>query len=174
MTTMYKIGPVYNQPKEMTEAEKELDPRSYRQNEIIAHDIKEAFESKGHEVTLIPASTSLLYEIKKAGDFDVIFNSAVVINNKNEQANIAGMLDLLDIPFVGSGLVPQVLSLNKALAKATFKAAGVPVSPFQVFYSTDRPPCSDLSFPLFVKPVREGSAVGITDDSMVNDEEELG
>ena len=39
MTTMYKIGPVYNQPKEMTEAEKELDPRSYRQNEIIAHDI---------------------------------------------------------------------------------------------------------------------------------------
>ncbi|GAA0491183.1 D-alanine--D-alanine ligase [Alkalibacterium sp. m-11] len=170
---MYKIGLVYNKPKEMTEEEMALDPRSYRQNEIIANDIKEAFETKGHEVKLIPASTSLLYEIKEAGEFDVIFNSAVGINNKNEQANISGMLELLDIPFVGSGLLPQVISLNKEHAKATFKASGVPVSPFQVFYSADTPLDSDLSFPLFVKPVREGSAVGITADSMVNNEEEL-
>ncbi|GAA0351048.1 D-alanine--D-alanine ligase [Alkalibacterium iburiense] len=170
---MYKIGLVYNKPKEMTEEEKALDPRSYRQNEIIAHDIKEAFESKGHDVTLIPAYTSLLYDIKQVGELDVIFNSAVGINHKNEQANIAGMLELLDIPFVGSGLLPQVISLNKEHAKATFKAAGVPVSPFQVFYSVETPLDSDLSFPLFVKPVREGSAVGITEDSMVNNEEEL-
>lgn len=103
---MYKVGLVYNKPKEMTATEKKLDPRSYRQAEIIAYELKEAFESRGHEVTMIPASTNLLYEIEQAGPFDVIYNYAVSINNKSEQANIAGMLELLDIPFVGSGLLP--------------------------------------------------------------------
>ena len=71
---MYKIGLVYNEPKDITNEEKELDPRSYRQPLIIATNIKTAFETNGHDVTLIPASTSLLYDIKQACDFDVIFN----------------------------------------------------------------------------------------------------
>lgn len=170
---MYKIGLVYNEPKDITSAEKELDPRSYRQPLIIATNIKEAFEKNGHDVTMIPATTSLLYDIKNAGDFDVIFNSAVGLNNKDEQANIVGMLELLDIPFVGSGLLPQVVSLNKEHAKATFRAVGVPVSPFQTFYSVDTKLDDDLHFPLFVKPVREGSAVGITEKSLVHNQEEL-
>lgn len=170
---MYNVGLVYNEPKDITDKEKELDPRSYKQPLIIATNIKEAFETNGHAVTLIPASTNLLYDIKQAGNFDVIFNSAVGINHKDEQANIVGMLELFDTPFVGSGLLPQVVSLNKEHAKATFKAVDVPVSPFQTFYSVDAKLDSDLSFPLFVKPVREGSAVGITDKSLVHNEEEL-
>ena len=170
---MYKIGLVYNEPKDITNEEKELDPRSYRQPLIIATNIKNAFETNGHDVTLIPASTNLLYDIKQAGDFDVIFNSAVGINHKEEQANIVGMLELLDIPFVGSGLLAQVVSLNKEHAKATFKAVDVPVSPFQTFYSVDAKLDDDLNFPLFVKPVREGSAVGITEKSLVKDDKEL-
>lgn len=170
---MYNIGLVYNKPKQLTEEELELDPRSHRQAEIIGYEVKEAFESRGHEVTMIPASTNLLYDIQNAGDLDVIFNYAVGINNKNEQANVAGMLELLDIPFVGSGLLPQVISMNKEHAKATFRSAGVPVSPFQTFYSVDTPLDDDLEFPLFVKPVREGSAVGVTDKSFVENEEEL-
>lgn len=170
---MYKVGLVYNKPKDMTKEEMELDPRSYRQAEIIAYELKEGFESRGHEVTMIPASTNLLYDIEQAGNFDIIFNYAVGINNKSEQANIAGMLELLDIPFVGSGLLPQVVTMNKEYAKAAFKAAGVPVSPFQTFYSVDTPLDDDLEFPLFVKPVREGSAVGVTDKSFVGTEEEL-
>lgn len=170
---MYKIGLVYNEPKDITNEEKELDPRSYRQPLIIATNIKNAFETNGHDVTLIPASTNLLYDIKQAGDFDVIFNSAVGINHKEEQANIVGMLELLDIPFVGSGLLAQVVSLNKEHAKATFKAVDVPVSPFQTFYSVDAKLDDDLNFPLFVKPVREGSAVGITEKSLVKNDKEL-
>lgn len=170
---MYNVGLVYNKPKEMTAEEMELDPRSYRQAEIIAYELKEGFESRGHEVTMIPASTNLLYEIEQAGPFDVIYNYTVGINNKSEQANIAGMLELLDIPFVGSGLLPQVVTMNKEYAKAAFKAAGVPVSAFQTFYSVDTPLDDDLEFPLFVKPVREGSAVGVTDKSFVENEEEL-
>ena len=170
---MYKVGLLYNKPKDIAEEEKELDPRSYRQPEIIANQIKEALEDRGHEVTMIPASLNLLSDIKEAGDFDVIFNSCVGINNKKEQANIVGMLELLETPFVGSKLRTQVTSLSKEYAKAAFRAAGVPVSPFQTFYSVDTPLDEDMEFPLFVKPVREGSAVGITNESLVENEEEL-
>lgn len=157
----------------MTAEEKELDPRSYRQSEIIMEQMKETLEERGHEVTSIPVSTNLLYDINNEDDSDVIFNTSVGINNKSEHANVIGMFELLDIPFVGSGLLSQVISLNKEHAKATFKAAGVPVSPFQTFYSEDTPLDDELSFPLFVKPARKGSAVGITDASLVEDEEEL-
>ena len=170
---MYKIGLVYNEPKDITNEEKELDPRSYRQPLIIATNIKNAFETNGHDVTLIPASTNLVYDIKHAGDFDVIFNSAVGINHKDEQANIVGMLELLDIPFVGSGLLAQVVSLNKEHAKATFKAVDVTVSPFETFYTVDSDLNDGLNFPLFVKPVREGSAIGITKKSLVKNDKEL-
>lgn len=170
---MYKIGLVYNKPKEITVEEKELDPRSYRQPEIIANQIKVALEEKGHQVIMIPASLSLLTDIEAAGDLDVIFNSCVGINDKKEQANVVGMLELLDIPFVGSGLRTQVTSLSKEYAKAAIRAAGVPVSPFQTFYSIDTPLDDNMEFPLFVKPVREGSAVGITNDSLVQNHEEL-
>lgn len=170
---MFKIGLIYNKPKEISAEEKMLDPRSYRQPEIIAEQLKEALETEGHQVTLIPASINLLQNIKDIGDLDVIFNSCTGLNNKKEQANIVGMLELLDIPFVGSKLMTQVTSMNKDHAKAAFKAAGVPISPFQTFYDEETTLDKDLTFPLFVKPTREGSAVGITNDSLVENENEL-
>lgn len=170
---MYNVGLVYNKPKEMTSKEKELDPRSYRQPEIIAKSIKEALESRGHTVKMIPGSYNLIQDIKEAGDLDVIFNSCTGINNKTEQANIVAILELMNIPFVGSGLDTQTIALHKGHAKAAFDAAGVPVSPFQVLIDGDEELNDDLEFPLFVKPEGEGSGVGITMDSIVHNEEEL-
>jgi D-alanine-D-alanine ligase len=170
---MYNVGLVYNKPKKITAAEKELDPRSYRQPEIIANQIKKALEEKGHNVTMIPATFNLLNDIQEAGDLDVIFNSCTGINSKKEQPNIVAMLELLDIPFVGSHLAAQVTAINKGHAKSTFEEAGVRVSPFQTFFEADAPMDDDLEFPLFVKPVSEGSAVGITKESKVDNESEL-
>ena len=170
---MYKIGLVYNKPRDINPEEKELDPRSYRQSEIIANHIEEALVSKGHKVTMIPASLNLLQDIEAAGDLDVIFNSCTGINNKKEQANIVGMLELLDIPIVGSSLQTHVTALHKGITKTILEKEGIPVTPFQIFKDPDEPLDGDLNFPLFVKPESEGSAVGITMDSLVNNEEEL-
>ncbi len=170
---MYNIGLVYNKPKNITAREKSLDPRSYRQPEMIANELKEAFLSKGHKVTMIPASENLIQDIRQAGDIDVIFNSCTGLNNKREQANIVGMLELTGTPFVGSGLDAQVTALNKGRANAVFQAAGVPISPFQIFKNPEDPLNEDMKFPLFVKPESEGSGLGITMDSIVQNEKEL-
>ena len=167
---MHKIGLVYTEPRELNAAEKALDPRSYRQPAIIADYIEEAFASRGHQVTRIPVTINLLQDIEAAGDLDVIFNCATGIHSKNEQANIFAMLELTGIPFVGSSLTAQATALNKASAKAAFAAAGVPITSFQTFFSAEDKLDSDLNFPLFVKPVHEGSALGITADSLVRDE----
>lgn len=170
---MYRIGLVYNKPRDIRSEEKELDPRSYRQPEIIAKYIEEAFISRGHNVTMIPASLNLLQDIEAAGHLDVIFNSCTGVKSKKEQANIVGMLELLDIPFVGSSLQAHVTALHKGIAKTIFEKEGVPVTPFQIFRTPNDPINEDLDFPLFVKPESEGSAVGITMDSIVDNEGEL-
>ncbi|MDD4541823.1 MAG: hypothetical protein PHR78_06675 [Eubacteriales bacterium] len=170
---MYKIGLVYNEPKKQSSAEKTLDPRSYRQPAIIADHIEEAFVSRSHQVKRIPASLNLLQDIQAAGELDVIFNVCTGINSKQEQANIFALLELLDIPFVGSGLITQAAALNKANANAVFAAAGVPISAFQTFFTAKDSLYSDMNFPMFVKPVHEGSALGITADSLVQNEAEL-
>lgn len=170
---MYKVGLVYNEPKKVTAQEKALDPRSYRQPAIIADHVEQAFVSRGHQVKKIPASLNLLQDIQAVGELDVIFNVCTGINSKQEQANIFALLELVDIPFVGSGLTTQATALNKASANATFAAAGVPISAFQTFFSAEDSLDSDMNFPMFVKPVHEGSALGITADSRVENETEL-
>lgn len=170
---MYKIGLVYNKPRELSKQEKKLDPRSYRQPEIIALAIEEALINKGHQVVMIPASLNLAQDITDAGNLDVIFNSCTGINSKKEQANIVGLLELVNIPFVGSDLTAQVTALHKGQANAAFEAAGLPITPFQIFNSPDEPINDNLSFPLFVKPESEGSALGVTKDSIVYDENQL-
>ncbi|NLC26837.1 MAG: hypothetical protein GX777_09505 [Fastidiosipila sp.] len=170
---MYKVGLVYNEPKKQTGKEKILDPRSYRQPAIIADYVEQAFISRGHRVIKIPATLNLLQDIQAAGKLDVIFNICTGINSKQEQANIFALLELMDIPFVGSSLSAQATALNKASANATFAAAGVPITAFQTFFTEKDPLNSDMKFPMFVKPVHEGSALGITADSLVENEAEL-
>lgn len=170
---MYTIGIVYNKPRDLTDEEKILDPRSYKQPEIIAKSVEEAFISKGHKVTMIPASLNLLQDVENAGELDVIYNCCTGLNNKNEQANIVAMLELTEIPIVGSNSLAHTTALHKGTAKAVFQAAGVPVTPFQVFNTPNDPLDDDLSYPLFVKPESEGSALGITMDSIVDNEDKL-
>ncbi|HHU07375.1 MAG TPA: hypothetical protein GXZ59_03420 [Clostridiaceae bacterium] len=170
---MYKVGLVYNEPKEQSDAEKALDPRSYRQPAIIADYVEEAFVLRGHQVKRIPVTLNLLQDVKAAGKLDVIFNVCTGINTKQEQANVFALLELTGVPFVGSGLTTQVTALNKASANAVFAAAGVPITEFQTFFTAEDAINSDLRFPMFVKPIHEGSALGITEKSRVNNETEL-
>ena len=135
--------------------------------------IKKALINNGHKVTLIPASIDLLQKISEVKDLDVIFNACTGITNKIQQANVVAMLELQNIPFVGSGLSTHILGLHKQISKRLFSSVNIPTPNFQVFYtSEDELDCS-LKFPLIIKPEHEGSSVGITEDSVVFNEESL-
>lgn len=89
-----------------------------------------------------------------------------------EDGCVQGLLELLQIPYTGSGVLASALAMHKLYSKQAFAASGILTAPFHHFSQGEPVRLSDLSFglPLVVKPVQEGSSVGI---SIVKDESEL-
>ena len=77
-----------------------------------------------------------------------------------EDGTVQGMLDLLDVPYVGAGVLASSLSMDKALFKDLMAAHGVPQGDYAVARYGEAPPT--FGPPAFVKPARLGSSVGIS------------
>lgn len=92
-----------------------------------------------------------------------------------EDGTIQGMLELLGIPYQGSGVLGSALAIDKLTSKKIYQQSGLPVPPYAVALKGqpfDQEACiKDLGLPLFVKPATGGSSIGM---SRVNAEEELG
>jgi D-alanine-D-alanine ligase len=96
-----------------------------------------------------------------------------------EDGTVQGLLELADIPYVGSGVLGSAVSMDKAMMKAVFEQAGLPGVPHRLLRASEwsrRPEAimdqieESFSYPLFVKPCNLGSSVGI---SKAHDREEL-
>ena len=102
------------------------------------------------------------------GDVDVVF--PILHGPWGEDGTVQGMLELLGLPYVGDGVLASAMGMDKHFAKIAFQAAGIPVAPGVTVtrrdWATD--PSSDtalvepLGWPVFVKPARAGSSVGVT------------
>jgi D-alanine-D-alanine ligase len=89
---------------------------------------------------------------------DVVF--PVLHGPFGEDGTVQGLLDLLDVPYVGAGVLASSLSMDKALFKDLMAAHGVPQVDYAVVRDGDGR--SSLGPPVFVKPARLGSSVGIS------------
>ena len=91
-----------------------------------------------------------------------------------EDGTIQGMLELMRIPYTGSGVLASALALHKIMAKKIFLCEKIPTPSFEVFrrqeIGKDPPKKISLPLPLVVKPAREGSTIGV---SIARTEEEL-
>ena len=88
-----------------------------------------------------------------------------------EDGTIQGYFEMLGLPYVGSGVAASAIGMDKHLMKVVLEAAGLPVGPYEVIepvqWATDRDAAlarvdAALAYPLFVKPARGGSSVGIS------------
>jgi D-alanine-D-alanine ligase len=85
-----------------------------------------------------------------------------------EDGTVQGMLELLDVPYVGSGVLGSALAMDKAAAKTMTAAAGITQPAWRAFREHDRAAVApaafadELGLPCFVKPANLGSSVGIT------------
>jgi D-alanine-D-alanine ligase len=170
---MMHVGLLYSQSEIDKEMEFEINPHGAIQMDVTVNAIETALQEKGHRVTLIPAGLDLLQRLSAMHDLDIIFNVSTGITKKSQQAHVVAMLEMMDIPFVGSGLSAHILGLHKQITKRLFITEGIPTPRFQVFYTGDEPFDAALRFPLIIKPEHEGSSIGITKDSVVHDEAAL-
>lgn len=90
----------------------------------------------------------------------------------NSEEYVAGLLELLQIPYTGSPTLPMTLCRNKPLAKRLFAGAGIPTAPFFVVEDGTCPPCP-LPWPVIVKPGKEDASVGIDQASVCQSQAEL-
>ncbi len=90
---------------------------------------------------------------------DVVFNA--LHGRYGEDGNIQGLLNLLDIPYTHSGVLASALAMDKAAAKRQFVTVGIPVAEGRVIGRAEIADGDPLPRPYVVKPVNEGSSVGV-------------
>ncbi len=102
------------------------------------------------------------------GDVDVVF--PILHGRFGEDGTVQGFLELLGLPYVGAGLLMSAIGMDKNTTKSILKSAGVPVVPWVSFRREELDRQRDLwerrvralGLPVFVKPARAGSSVGVS------------
>ncbi|MBI5655414.1 MAG: D-alanine--D-alanine ligase [Geobacter sp.] len=81
-----------------------------------------------------------------------------------EDGTIQGLLEVMGIPYTGSGVLASALAMNKVVAKVVFAASGLTVAPYRVLRPGDAfdPEEAGFGLPVVVKPSQEGSSVGVS------------
>ncbi|MEM2110602.1 MAG: ATP-grasp domain-containing protein [Candidatus Bathyarchaeia archaeon] len=134
--------------------------------------IAEALEIGGCHVIKIEADEEAYNKLRKS-KLDIVFNIAEGIRGESRESHIPAILEMLGIPYTGSGPLTLAVALDKALTHQVLSVNGVPSPSFQVFTEADGKIDKDIMFPLVVKPLAEGSSKGIRNSSLVKDEQSL-
>jgi D-alanine-D-alanine ligase len=125
-----------------------------------------------NNVSLVEADLSSFEKLKNLGP-DIVFNIAEGFFGESREAQIPAMLDMLQIPYTGSDPLTLATCLDKARTKEILSYYDIPTAPFFIASEIDQIKNLKLTFPLFVKPVWEGSSKGIFTSSFVNNTKEL-
>mgnify|MGYP000857668672 CR=1 FL=1 len=134
--------------------------------------IQRAIESDGHTTTFIPADANLPFALRDVRP-DICFNIAEGLGGDAREAQVPAVLELLRVPYTASRVLANAVGLDKAMTKRIWREMGLPTANYQEFVTGHEPLQADLTFPLFVKPSREGTGMGMDGESIVYDEEKL-
>jgi D-alanine-D-alanine ligase len=124
-------------------------------------------DAAGTALALRPEQRSAA--LSGTGPIDVVF--PILHGPYGEDGTVQGLFELADLPYVGAGVLASALAMDKAMAKVVFAAAGLPQVPYLVVHERDwradparvaAEVAERFSFPVFVKPSRLGSSIGIT------------
>jgi len=141
--------------------------------------IKRSIKSFGFDVIPIEADLDAFEKFRKEKP-DLVFNIAEGIGGRARESQIPMMLEMLGIPFTGSDSTTLAIALDKARTKEVLSFHKIPTPRFRILRdSKDILKISSilstpgLKYPIFLKPLREGSSIGISKRSLVFDDKEL-
>lgn len=118
----------------------------------------DALEASGFQVTRIDVDRNLATRLVET-DPDVVFNA--LHGRFGEDGTVQGMLEMMGIPYTHSGVLASAIAINKPAAKALFREAGIPTPDGEVLTRRALAARSDWQAPLVIKPINEGSSVGV-------------
>lgn len=129
-----------------------------------------ALRAKGVDAEPVDGPKAVL-EVMLAGRFDRVFN--MLHGRGGEDGQLQGALEVLGVPYTGSGVMASALTMDKVRTKRVWDSMGLPTPDFRMIIDESpeeaRARVHDLGMPLIVKPVREGSTLGLTKLTRLDD-----
>jgi D-alanine-D-alanine ligase len=135
--------------------------------------IESALRSLGHSTDRIGHARALLQHLVRGDRWDMVFNIAEGMHGYGRQALVPALLDAYQIPYTFSDPLALSVTLHKATAKHVVRDQGIRTPDFQVVEAPSDVERMALPFPLFIKPIAEGTSKGISAASKVQDRAEL-
>jgi D-alanine-D-alanine ligase len=120
--------------------------------------VADALESLGHRVTRIDMGKDVAARLTDAAP-DVVFNA--LHGTPGEDGTVQGMLDLMGLTYTHSGLATSVIAIDKQLTKLLLVPGGIPMPGGRIVKSESLYDADPLPRPYVLKPVNEGSSVGV-------------
>jgi D-alanine-D-alanine ligase len=156
------VALILNTRRDESEFQAEYDP--IHTVELIRGGIERA----GHSCRIIEGDETA-FEALRRDPPDLVFNRAEGVRGESRESHIPSMLEMLGIPYVGSGVLTLALCLNKGWTKVFVEHAGAVTPSFELVSSAADLAASRPTFPVILKPNSEGSSIGINEDNVVSD-----
>ncbi|MDE2133750.1 MAG: D-alanine--D-alanine ligase [Alphaproteobacteria bacterium] len=138
-------------------------------SEITIAAICGALTVMGHEAVRIGGIRKLTERLAAGERWDAVFNFCEGLKGVSREAQAPALLEAYDIPYVFSDPLTLALTLDKGMAKRVVRDAGVPTADFALIERIEDAAKVVLPYPLFLKPVAEGSGKGVNARSKVAD-----
>ncbi len=135
--------------------------------------IENTLKDLGFETERIGNIRSLTLRLVSGDRWDMVFNIAEGMKGLGREAQVPALLDAYDIPYVFSDPLVLSLTLHKGMTKHVIRDLGIPTADFAVINEEEDIPSVNLPYPLFAKPVAEGTGKGIDKNSKINNSDEL-
>lgn len=141
-------------------------------SEVTIEAIMAALRANGHEVTFLEGNLELPQKLIKLKP-DICFNICEGHIGDSRESHVPSLLEMLRLPYTGSQVLTLALTLDKPMTKRILTYHDLPTPAFQVFERVNEPLDPQMRFPIFVKPSREGTGMGVSSESIVQDETQL-
>ena len=168
-----KVGITYDlQEYYLSHGMSEEDAAEFDRADTI-EGIEKAVKNLGFETDRIGNIFELTRRLAAGDRWDLIFNIAEGVRGFGREAQVPALLDAYGIPYTFSDPLVLSLTLHKGMTKHVVRDLGIPTPDFQVINDLKDLEKCPMPFPLFAKPVAEGTGKGIGSDSKIKERKEL-
>ncbi|MBN2425741.1 MAG: ATP-grasp domain-containing protein [Calditrichaceae bacterium] len=150
----------------------ELETAEFDRESTIAA-IENTLNELGYETERIGNIWSLTEKLAQGRRWDLVFNIAEGMRGIGREAQVPALLDAYDIPYTFSDPLVLSLTLHKGMTKRVLKNLGLPTPDFAEIQNEKDIEKVDLPYPLFAKPIAEGTGKGIDATSKIKNQNEL-
>ncbi len=175
------VGLVYDLRRDYLEMGFSEEQTAEFDSEETINSLAETISALGYKVERIGNIYELTRLLARGGAWDLVFNVAEGLYGRSREAQVPALLEAFNIPYTFSDPLTLALALDKAMTKKVLRENGIPTPDFYLVSSLgevdglskagDKGP--ETAFPLFVKPVSEGTGKGVNPSSIVRNQAEL-